>query len=340
MKNVTRHYSFYIGNYGILFGNRFRYIQAEYVTGNVEISAEAEAHYGRTATCTALAVCAGCGQSYGLVNSDNHTNLVKTEAKAATHLETGNKEYWYCDGCNKYFSDEAGTKEITLESTVLPKLTEHTFDKEVQDEKYLASAATCCQPMKYYKSCECGESSKGTEKEVTFSVGNADPSNHTNLVKTEAKPATHLEAGNKEYWYCDGCNKYFSDEAGTNEITLESTVIPKLTEHTADDTGWHSDETNHWNICECGEVINKEAHKFSDWTITKEATKTEAGSRTKSCTVCGYKVTESILATGTSTPQPTAKPQLTAQPQPTAQPQQTVQPTVQPVSPDSEHRRH
>lgn len=125
-------------------------------------------------------------------------------------------------------------------------------------------------------------------------------SNHTNLVKTEAKAATHLETGNKEYWYCDGCNKYFSDEAGTKEITLESTVIPKLTEHTADDTGWHSDETNHWNICECGEVIDKEGHKFGDWTITEEATKTEAGSRTKSCTVCGYKVTESIPATGTT----------------------------------------
>ena len=59
-----------------------------------------------------------------------------------------------------------------------------------------------------------------------------------------------MTVGNKEYWYCDGCNKHFSDEAGTNEITLESTVLPKLSEHTADDTGWHSDEINHWNICE------------------------------------------------------------------------------------------
>ena len=140
-----------------------------------------------------------------------------------------------------------------------------------------------------------------TEKavcEICFNpYGEINASNHTNLVKAEAKAATHLETGNREYWYCDGCNKYFSDEAGTKEITLESTVIPKLTEHTADDTGWHSDETNHWNTCECGEVINKEAHSFGEWTTTKEATKTEPGSRTKSCTVCGYKVTESSLKT-------------------------------------------
>ncbi len=138
--------------------------------------------------------------------------------------------------------------------------------------------------------------------------GKLNATNHTNLVKTEAKAATHMTVGNKEYWYCDGCNKYFSDEAGTKEIALADTVIPKLTEHTADDTGWHSDETNHWNICECGEVIDKEAHKFGDWTITKEATKTESGSRTKSCTVCGYKVTESIPATGTTEPTDPPKP--------------------------------
>ena len=54
------------------------------------------------------------------------------------------------------------------------------------------------------------------------------------------------------------------------------------------------------------------------------------------------KFTVKAKPTETATPQPTAKPQpqQTAQPQPTVQPQQTVQPTVQPVSPDSEHRRH
>ena len=109
-----------------------------------------------------------------------------------------------------------------------------------------------------------------------------------------------MTEGNIEYWYCDGCGKYFSNEAGTEKISLEDTVIPKLTEHTADETGWHSDETNHWNTCECGEKLNEAAHTF-EWVIDKEATATEAGLRHEECTVCGYeKAAVEIPATGTT----------------------------------------
>ena len=34
----------------------------------------------------------------------------------------GNVEYWYCDGCGKYYSDEAGKKEIKAEAVIIPKL--------------------------------------------------------------------------------------------------------------------------------------------------------------------------------------------------------------------------
>ena len=130
--------------------------------------------------------------------------------------------------------------------------------------------------------------------------GSVNPDNHTNLVKIDANPATHTTEGNIEYWYCDGCDKYFSDEAGTKEIALANTVIPKLAEHTVDGTGWHSDETNHWNTCECGEKLNEAAHTF-EWVTDKEATATEAGSKHEECTVCGYeKAAVEISATGTT----------------------------------------
>ncbi len=41
-------------------------------------------------------------------------------AKKATCTAPGNIAYWYCTHCQKYFADAACTKEITLESTVLP----------------------------------------------------------------------------------------------------------------------------------------------------------------------------------------------------------------------------
>ena len=64
--------------------------------------------------------------------------------------------------------------------------------------------------------------------------------------------------------------------------------------------GWNSDETSHWNTCECGEKLNEAAHTF-EWVIDKEATATEKGSKHEECTVCGYeKAAVEIPATGTT----------------------------------------
>ena len=103
-------------------------------------------HSGGEATCANKAVCDICGEEYGEVNASNHTNLVKTEAKPATHMTEGNIEYWYCDGCKKYFSDEAGTKEITLADTVIPKLTGQTNESQM-DESNTASTAVSNEEM-------------------------------------------------------------------------------------------------------------------------------------------------------------------------------------------------
>ncbi|MEE0772434.1 MAG: hypothetical protein UIJ87_04555 [Anaerovoracaceae bacterium] len=47
-------------------------------------------------------------------------DAVKVEAKAATATESGNIQYWYCEGCDTYFADEELTKVIDKESTVVP----------------------------------------------------------------------------------------------------------------------------------------------------------------------------------------------------------------------------
>ena len=49
-----------------------------------------------------------------------HVHDVKhVEAKAATAEADGNIEYWYCEGCDKCFSDAAATKEIQKADTVV-----------------------------------------------------------------------------------------------------------------------------------------------------------------------------------------------------------------------------
>lgn len=49
-----------------------------------------------------------------------HTHTMKeTPFKAATCTEDGNIAYWYCNGCDKYFRNAAGTTVISLEDTVI-----------------------------------------------------------------------------------------------------------------------------------------------------------------------------------------------------------------------------
>ncbi len=71
------------------------------------------------------------------------------------------------------------------------------------------------------------------------------------------------------------------------------------------DTKWTSDPDNHWHKClatmghgGCIEINDKAAHTWNAGTVTKEAGPYATGVKTFECTVCGYKKTEAIPATG------------------------------------------
>ena len=90
---------------------------------------------------------------------------------------------------------------------------------------------------------------------------------HTNAQSHAAVEATCETAGNIAYWHCDECDKYFSDEACTEEISQEDTVIPASHKNTTTETVY--------------------------------ATCNQAGSTTVTCDDCGATVsTETIPATG------------------------------------------
>ena len=85
-------------------------------------SVETMACSGGNATCTEKAVCEYCGKAYGKTDLNNHTDLKHIDAKAATEDAEGNIEYWYCGGCDKYYSDKDGINEIKKADTVTAKL--------------------------------------------------------------------------------------------------------------------------------------------------------------------------------------------------------------------------
>ena len=83
---------------------------------------ETENCHGGTATCTHKAACTVCGGEYGELDPKNHTNLKHFPATAATKTTEGNIEYWYCEGCKKYYKGATATQEIKQADTVTAKL--------------------------------------------------------------------------------------------------------------------------------------------------------------------------------------------------------------------------
>ena len=105
------------------------------------------AHSGGKATCKAKAVCDICKESYGSLDPNNHANLKHINAKAATAAAEGNIEYWYCEDCDKYFSDAAATKEITKAATVTAKLPKTTSPQPIVEPRPTAQPQQTAQPQ-------------------------------------------------------------------------------------------------------------------------------------------------------------------------------------------------
>ena len=95
-------------------------------------------HTGGKATCKDKAKCEVCGAEYGELDPKNHINLKHFPAKTATKTTEGNIEYWYCEGCGKYFSDKVGTKEIKKADTVTVKLKDDSKSPQTGDNFNLA----------------------------------------------------------------------------------------------------------------------------------------------------------------------------------------------------------
>lgn len=115
---------------------------------------DALGHTGGTATCKEQAVCTTCGESYGELNSDNHTNIVTDKAVDATCSKTGLTEGSHCADCNK----------VIVAQTITSKLS-HNY-------KSVVTAPTCTEKGYTTYTCSvCGDTYIGSE---TAALGHCD----------------------------------------------------------------------------------------------------------------------------------------------------------------------
>ena len=156
---------------------------------------------------------------------------------------------------------EEGLKERTCsvcEYTQEETIPVHTHDVHDKAWKY--------DDTNHWQECSCGEK--------------LNVANHAYGEWRVTKPATETEAGSRER-DCTVCDY------------VQTETIPML-EHEHSYGDWQKDETQHWKECRCGEKTEVGNHTFGDWTITKEPTTTETGSRERTCSICKYTQEETI----------------------------------------------
>ena len=247
-----------------------------------------------------------CGEK---LNVANHTFGDWTETKPATTTEEGLRERT-CSVC-----------EYTQEETI--PVHEHSIHDETW--KY--------NDTEHWQECSCGEK-LNVANHIYGDWRETKPATETeagsrerdctvcDYVQTETIPMLEhehsygdwqkdetqhwkecrcgekIEVGDHTYGEWKITKKPTTEETGTRERTCSTCnykdreTLP-VHEHSHNNK-WEKDDAQHWRLCSCGEKFDIADHSFDNWTITKEPTTTETGSRERTCSICKYTQTETL----------------------------------------------
>ena len=238
---------------------------------------------------------------------------------------------------------------ITLEK--VPEVPEHTHTLT----EYPAKEATCTQEghTTYWHCSGCGKyyADAAAAQEITL-ADTVTPALGHKAVKTEAKEATCTEDGNIAYWYCEECEKYFSNAECTEEIALEDTVVEAkgheaVKTEAKEATCTEDGNIAYWYCDQCGKYFTNEACTVE---IALADTVVEAKGHNfvdGVCTDCGEKDPDYTEPTDPSEPTKPTDPSEPTEPtnpseptepsettKPTEKPTETTKPATDPDGPD------
>ncbi len=205
---------------------------------------------------------------------------VKTEPVVSGNYATAPAAENYYDETNHYtFSKwDKDFSNVTEDMTVTAVFTseEHSFTYDDKTDNVHTVSCYCGYSADVAHSYNDGEvTTEATcetvgEKTYTCSLCDGTKTEEIDALghdtsKVDAKDATCTEDGNKEYYTCSRCDKLFEDKDAKTETTLD-------------------------------EVTIKAAHSWEDdFTIDKEATCEEAGSKSIHCSKCEEKKTVTTI---------------------------------------------
>ena len=208
--------------------------------------------------------CTKCGKTVesGIVTDALGHELSKIEKVEATCTKTGSKEYWHCVVCEKKFSDDQGSKEIT-DMKVL----------EIPMEAHTGGTATC--------------TTKAICDVCKKEYGELNISNHGEREVKNRKTATCKAPGYTGDTYCKECDTKIVSGEVIEKLTTHSWDAGKVTkEATCTEKGEIT-----YACTDCGETTTEEIPALS--APKKNAILTDAKNAAK------YKVTKAGIQNGT-----------------------------------------
>ena len=202
----------------------------------------------------------------------DYSGDIKADANGTTH------SFKCVNGCDEYGNATA-----------------HVYDKEVAEDTYKVSDATCTAQAVYNKSCACG--AEGNEP---FSAGEKDPANHSGEKVNGGTADVHTK------WNCCGVTVSSNHDFGNWAPVVDTNTHKRTCSCGHSETAEHSFANYVYNenatcildgtetaTCVCGatdtrtKVGSKLGHEFDNYVAYKAPTCTEKGNQAyKQCTRC------------------------------------------------------
>jgi len=191
----------------------------------------------------------------------------------ATCLSSGNIEYWYCSGCDRYYTDINGAIEIELSSTIVAALNHDLIHHNEQ--------AASCENIGWASYETCGRCDYTTYKEI--------PALEHDYIGEVTKSPTCKEKGIKTYT-CQNDNTHtYTEEIDTIPHDFNSSIVKFQ---------WNEDNTCVANVY-CGNLCGEtERHDCEVSSVTVEGVDCETkGTVTYTAKYLSYSDTKTVDGT-------------------------------------------
>lgn len=221
----------------------------------------------------------------------NHWNLC-TDCGNQINVEAHDFGEWTVDipaGCTTEGTETRTCATCGYEQTQTIPATGHVYG-----EWTVTTEPTCTEKGVESRTCEnCGNTETRAVDELGHNFS-ADWSSDANGHRHEctrcdavADEAAHA-FGDWQVKQAAGCADGIEARYCTVCNYEETRAIPGTGHQPASE--WSSDASGHWHACaNCDDRLDLAEHTFGDWMVTADPTEETAGSKERTCEVCGYK---------------------------------------------------